>query len=57
MACPMPSHLPGLGLFLTVDKRLHAVVVEAVRFYQIDDVEFVRLILPCVRDSKVEPLG
>jgi hypothetical protein len=56
MTCPMPSHVPGLSLFLAVNERLHPVIVEAIRLDQVNDVEFVRLVLPCVSDSEVEPL-
>lgn len=48
MACAVPAYLLGLCLFLAVDEDLHAMVVQAVRFYQVHNVELVHLVLASV---------
>ena len=47
--CPVPTCLSLLSLLLAVEKRLHAMVVEGVRFDQIYNIEFVVLIQPLKR--------
>ena len=57
----MPSSVPPVflefGLFLAVDKWLHAVVVEGVGLDQVDYVELVRYVLARVACSEEEPLA
>ena len=53
----MPAHLLGFGLFFAVDEDLHPVVVQAVRFYQVHNVELVHLVLTGVRYTEIEPLS
>lgn len=44
----MPANIPCLSFFLTVYEGLHTMVIEAVRFNQIDYVKLVNLILASV---------
>lgn len=48
MPRPMPANIAAFGLFVAVNQRLHAVVVQAVWLDQVDDVELIGLVLPCV---------
>ena len=51
-----PALVVTLCVDLRVNKRLHAVVVEAVRLDKVDDVEAVEAIGSSIRHSEVEPL-
>ena len=57
MPSTMPAHASRFRLFLAVNERLHAVVVEAVRLDQVNYVELVDLIFSRIRDTEVEPLA
>ena len=57
MSSSMPSKFDRLSLLFTVNEWFHAMVVEGVRFDQVDDVEFVSYVFTCVRDAEKEPLG
>ena len=57
MACPMPTYLALLCLFLTVDERFHTMIIQAIRLDEVDDVEAVGLALASIRHSEVEPLA
>jgi len=57
MSSSMPSKFDRLSLLFTVNEWFHAMVVEGVRFDQVDDVEFVGYVFTCVRDAEKEPLG
>ena len=57
MACPMPAYLALLCLFLTVNERLHTLIVEAIRLDEVDNVEAVSLTFASIRHSEVEPLA
>lgn len=52
----MPSNVSLLGLFFTVNEWLHTMIVKTVRFDEIDDVEFVNLILASVAYPEEKPL-
>ena len=57
MTSSMPAYASSIRFFLAVDKRLHSMVIQAVRFDQIDDVELVDLILSGIGETEVEPLA
>ena len=57
MTSSMPAYVSSIRFFLAVDKGLHSMVIQAVRFDQIDDVELVDLILSSVGETEVEPLA
>jgi len=52
----MPSNVSLLGLLFTVNKWLHTMIVKTVRFDEIDNVEFVNLILARVAYPEEKPL-
>lgn len=56
MACAVPAYIFRIGFLLAIYQGLHAVVVDAVRLDQVDDVKLVDLIFAGVRDAEVEPL-
>ena len=72
IACVLPLHgvlivanvsassLPAFSLLccsLRVDKWTHSMVVQTVRFHQVDDVETIGFACFCVADPEIEPLG
>lgn len=52
----VPANRPGFSLFLAINEGLHPMIVQAVRFYQIDDVKLVSLAFARIARSEVEPL-
>lgn len=57
MTSSMPAYASCIRFFLAVDKGLHSMVIQAVRFDQIYDVKLVDLILSGVGETEVEPLA
>lgn len=53
----MPSNVPLFGLFFTVNEWLHTMIVKTVGFDEIDNVEFVNLILASVAYPEEKPLA
>ena len=53
----MPANTPCLSLFLAVNQRFHAMIVETVRLDQIDYIKLVDLVLARVAYSEKEPLA
>lgn len=56
-AISSPTHRVLCSLFRRVDERLHPVVVIAVGFHEVDDVEAVHFVFARVLDPKEVPLG
>jgi hypothetical protein len=53
----VPPTIPLLSALLAVQKRLHSMIVERVWLDQVDNVELVGGVAPCVGHSKKEPLA
>ena len=53
----MPANLSEFCLLLAVHKRLHSLIVQAVRFDQVYNIEFVGLILASIAHAEVKPLA
>jgi hypothetical protein len=57
-AITVPTYTPGaVSIFNRINKWLLALVIAAIRFYQIDYVEFVANIFAYIGDLEVKPLG
>ncbi len=57
MSGSVPAYIPCLSLFLTVNQRFAAMIVETVRLDQVDYIKLVDLILTRVAYSEKEPLA
>ena len=53
----VPADLLGFGLLGTVDERLHTLVIVAVRFHQVDNVEAVSAVGPRIAYPEEIPLS
>jgi hypothetical protein len=54
---PVPPDTSLLGLFSTITKNPHSMVVKGIGFYKINEVQSVGLPLFDIANSKVKPLG
>ncbi len=56
LAVSVPAFSKFLGLYFGIHKWLHSMVVETVRFKQVDNVEAVSTAWSCILNSEIVPL-